>query len=203
MQYVRWSLIGFVVLLVGGFLHYTLPQRDIVRIVGTYETFVDFGMNRIFYADSGGLDNKDVLFIQGVNANGRERVYRNEDTNFWPPYLKFDTANLQTAAADTVSTAADPVWVIVTHYGWRSTLFTAFPNAVSIRPATGPDQTLIPWFNIGFFVALAALLLWLRARWIRFREDRIDPVFDDIEDASDAARGRVRRAFDRLFGRRG
>ena len=202
MQYVRWSLIASIILIVGAFLHYTLPQRDIVRIVDTYETRMDFGMNRVFFSSSGGLDNKDVLFIQGVNANDRVRVYRNEDTGFWPPYLKFDTANLQTEAADTVSTAANPSWVIVTHYGWRSTLFTAFPNAVRIRPATGPDQTLIPWFNIGFFVVLAGLLLWLRATWIRFREDRIDPVIDDIEDASDAARGRVRGLFDRLFGRR-
>ena len=35
MRYVKWTLIALIVLIVGSFLHYTLPQHDIVRIVGT------------------------------------------------------------------------------------------------------------------------------------------------------------------------
>lgn len=203
MRYARWIVIVLVLILIGSFFHYTLPQRDIVRIVNTYEERQDFGINRIFFADARGLENKDVLFIQTRDAKDRVRVYRNEDTGLWPPYFKFDTANLQTEAADVAAPRSDePQWMIVTHYGWRSTLLSAFPNAISIRPAQGPDQRLIPWFNIGFFLVLAGLILWLRARWIRFREDRIDPVIDDIEESTDAARGRVRRLFDRLLRRR-
>lgn len=203
MRYVKWSLIALVLLFFGLLFHYTLPQRDIVRIVGTYEERQDFDWkSRPFYSDAGGLANKDVLFIQTLNAKGRTRVYRNEDTGIgWPFYFKFDTANLQTEAQDAVSTAAAPEWYAVTHYGWRNTFLSIFPNAVKIKPVEGPEVRLIPWFNIVFFFLLTALILWLRSRWIRFREDRIDPALDDLGDASDAARGRVRRLFDRLRGR--
>ena len=45
-------------------------------------------------------------------------VYRNEDTGWgWPPYFKFDTKNLQTEAADLISSKEEPQWVILTHYG--------------------------------------------------------------------------------------
>ena len=35
MRYVKWAFWTVIVLVVGGFLHYTLPQHDIVRVVGT------------------------------------------------------------------------------------------------------------------------------------------------------------------------
>ena len=111
MRYARWGIIALILIVIGAFFHYTLPQRDIVRIVNTYEERQDFGINRIFFSSSSGLDNKDVLFIQARDANDRVRVYRNEDTGFWPPYLKFDTANLQTEAADVTAPASDnPKW---------------------------------------------------------------------------------------------
>ena len=35
MSYVKWGLIAVIVALVAAFFHYSLPQRDVVRIVGT------------------------------------------------------------------------------------------------------------------------------------------------------------------------
>lgn len=209
MRYIKWSIWAFIALIIIGFFHYTLPQRDIVRIVNTYEERQDFGWNSIFWsgpsAGAAGMPNRDVLFIQTIRANGKPMVYRNEDTGWgWPPYFKFATANLQTEAADAVSSKAEPEWYAVTHYGWRNELISIFPNAIRIRPVAGPDVTLIPWFNIVFFVILALLLLWLRRIWRRFRARRIDPVlqdaaetWDDVEDRATDARGRLSRWFSR------
>ena len=102
MAYVKWAFILTFWTLFGAFLHYTLPQTDIVRIVNTYEERQELGdWTRMFWSvpddQSTGLINRDVQFIQTVRANGRPMVYRNEDTGWgWPPYFKFDTANLYT-----------------------------------------------------------------------------------------------------------
>ena len=211
MKYVKWTILTLLVLTVIGFFHYTLPQHDIVRVVNTYQERQDLDdWTRIFWSSpddqSTGLINRDVQFIQTVKSNGKPMVYRNEDTSWsWPPYFKFDTANLQTEAEDLKSTADDPQWVSVTHYGWRNVYFSAFPNAVAIKPVAGPDVTIIPWFNIFFFIFLAVILLLLRRMWLQFRERSIDPVLEDVgeawdgvEDRADAAAGRARGVWGRF-----
>ena len=151
MTYIAWAARIIVFLVIAGFLHYTLPDRDIVRIVSTYEERQDFGgLNSIFWSrgSAGAGDssiNRDVLFIQTVRADGRTMVYRNEDTGWgWPPYFKFNTADLQTEAADAISTRDNPQWYAMRHYGWRSNLFSIFPNALSMRAVESPDVRLIP-----------------------------------------------------------
>ena len=206
MRYAKWIVLALVVGIFAAFLHYTLPQRDIVRITGTDIQRINVGWNGIFYATrmrnaQGDLIGTDVLLIRAITPNGKTRVYRNEDTGFWPPYFKFDSADLQTEAEDLVSTADAPRWAIVRHYGWRNRLITIYPNATSIRPVSSPDVTLIPWFNIIFLTLLAAFLFWLWRRLVAFRERRIDPVIDEIEDASDVARSRVSRFWHRLTKR--
>ncbi len=211
MKYAKWTVLTLLALTVIGFFHYTLPQHDIVRVVNTYQERQDLDdWTRIFWSSpddqSTGLINRDVQFIQTVKANGKPMVYRNEDTSWsWPPYFKFDTANLQTEAEDLKSTAADPQWVSVTHYGWRNVYFSAFPNAVAIKPVAGPDVTIIPWFNIFFFIFLGVILFMLRRMWLQFRERSIDPVLEDVgeawdgvEDRADAAAGRARGVWARL-----
>lgn len=51
MRYVKWAFWTVIVLVVGGFLHYTLPQHDIVRVVGTYQERQDLtDWTRIFWS---------------------------------------------------------------------------------------------------------------------------------------------------------
>lgn len=206
MRYAKWTVLAVVVAIVAGFLHYTLPQHDIVRIIGTYQERQDLSdWTRIFWASpddqATGLINRDVQFIQAVKANGKEIVYRNEDTGWsWPPYFKFDTANLLARAQDMISTAENPKWVVVTHYGWRNFYVSAFPNAVNIRPVAGPDARIIPWFNIFFFVVLAIVLFMLRRMWLQFRERTLDPVLEDVGEAWEGVEDRADRAADEARG---
>jgi uncharacterized protein DUF1523 len=206
MRYVKWTLIGTVVLLVFSFLQYTLPQKDVVRITGTEVIRQDFsGWNRIFYAqpDAGNVEgvNRDLRLINAVYPNGKVIVYRNEDTGWgWPPYFKFDTSNLQAEAADLVSTRDAPRWAVVTHYGWRVIFWSVYPNAMSLREVDSPDVRLIPWFNIIFLTLLALIGLRIYRMIQRFREKRIDPVLEDIGEAFDTVGDHADAAQERASG---
>ncbi|MCB1332681.1 MAG: DUF1523 family protein [Roseivivax sp.] len=215
MTYVKWFFILLFWSIVAAFFHYTLPQHDIVRVTDTYSKRVDFGENSIFWsqADSGNdpnTTNRDVFFIQTRQANDKIMVYRNEDTAWgWPPYFKFDTSNLQAEAADLKSTAADPKWVVIKHYGWRNEFFTVFPNAISIRQVAGPDVTIIPWLNIFILTFFFAIVWAIWVRWRRFVRNRVDPVLEDVSDTFEAAgdslaeqRGRFGRWLDSWRGKK-
>ena len=206
MRYVKWVFVTVFWGTIISLLFYTLPQHDVVRIVNTYEERQELNdWTRIFWAipddQSVNLINRDVQFIQAVRPSGRVRVYRNEDTGWrWPPYFKFDTANLYAEANDLISTKDNPEWVSIRHYGWRNEFLSAFPNAVAIKPVDGPDYRPINWFNIVFLTFFFAIVYAIWVRWRRFRQARIDPVLEDIGDSFDAAgeavqekRGRFRR----------
>jgi len=206
MRRVKWILITLVVLIVAGFLEYTLPQHDIVRITSTEVIRQDFSRwNRIFYAqpDSGNVNNtnRDLRLINAAFPDGKVMVYRNEDTGWgWPPYFKFDTSDLQAKASDIKSTRDNPRWAVVTHYGWRSQFMSIYPNVIKIRPVDSPDVTIVPWFNIVFFVVLALLLLGLYRMWQKFKRRRIDPVLEDMGDAWDSVGDHADRVSDQANG---
>lgn len=209
MRYVKWAFWTVLTLFIVAFLHYTLPQHDVVRITNTYEKRVDFGANSLFWAspDTGnatGTVNRDVFFIQAIRPNGKPMVYRNEDTGWgWPPYFKLDSSNLQAQAHDLISTKENPQWVVVTHYGWRSELLSIYPNAVALRPVESPDVRIIPWVNIVILVLLLVVVLVLRRMWLQFRERVIDPLFGRAQDAGEQAASEARGLWRRLaFWRR-
>ncbi|MEI4472649.1 DUF1523 family protein [Frigidibacter sp. MR17.24] len=214
MRYVKWGVAALVLLIVAGFLHYTLPRHDVVRIVDTDTRRIDFGSNAMFFqaaesGTAGGQATRDVKFIETLRENGKPLVFRNEDTGWgWPPYFKFDSYDLQTQAANLRSTSAAPQWVVVTRYGWRNQLFTIFPNAVAIRPVDGPDVTIVPWFNIIFLIVVVLGVLTLRRLWLNFTRRRIEPALEGIgegweglEDRGAAAGRRARTATGRFRAR--
>ncbi|MFW2589682.1 DUF1523 family protein [Sagittula sp. SSi028] len=201
MRYVKWVFVALFWLLVAAVLHYTLPQHDIARITDTYEKRVDPGENSWFWAQAdvgadGTVPNRDVFFIQTRRDSGDIMVYRNEDTGWgWPPYFKFDTSNLQAEAADLKSTADNPRWVAIRHYGWRNEFLSIFPNAVSLREVDGPDQTIIPWITIITLVILAAVFWAVRVRWNRFWDRRVSPAFEDASDRVAISGARLKDRF--------
>ncbi|MCB1400550.1 MAG: DUF1523 family protein, partial [Rhodobacteraceae bacterium] len=63
MKYVKWTVLALLALIVFGFLHYTLPQHDVVRVVNTYQERQDLNdWTRIFWSSpddqSGTLSNR-------------------------------------------------------------------------------------------------------------------------------------------------
>ena len=194
--------------------HYYLPQRDIVKVVDTDVKRMDIRKGSPFWdSPDVGTNNeatRDVRFISTVRPNGKTSVYRNEDTGWsFPFYLKFDSSDLSAKAQDMSN--KDEQWVAVTHYGWRIRLFSIWPNATKIKPVSGPDTFLIPWFNIAFFALLAfiALMIW---RWMRkLKRRHVDPVADKIEKTANEVRedvereakeagGAISRMFRKIFG---
>jgi hypothetical protein len=210
LRYVRWGFRIILGTLLAAVLHYTLPQRDVVYITNTSNRLIQFGENSIFWASpdvgsnvSAGTVQRDVLFIDTVMRDGRVMVYRNEDTGWlWPPYFKFDSANLQAEARNLISNRDAPRWVAVRHYGWRIPWLSVFPNAVDITPVEGPDVVLIPWFNIVFLTCLFAVFWAIRVRWIRFRDRRLRPVLEGIGSGIGEGRAGLSRLRGRLSGRR-
>ncbi|MEM7711059.1 MAG: DUF1523 family protein, partial [Pseudomonadota bacterium] len=200
MRYVKWTFLILVVAIVAAFLHYTLPRTDIVRITGTDVVRVDTdGLNGLFYAgaDAGNATqaSRDVRFVNAVNENRNARVYRNQDTGWgWPPYFKFDSANLQAEANDYDSDVAQE-WVAVRHYGWRLEFLSIYPNALSLRGVEGPDATVIPWTTLVALLMLLAIGWAITVRVIRFRRTRIDPMVEDMGDAVVSKRRRIRNWF--------
>lgn len=200
MAIVKWVFWITFWVLIGAFFHYTLPQKDVVRIVNTYEENIELrDWTRLFWSQpddqSAELSNRYVQFVQAIRANGKPIVYRNEDTGWsWPPYFKFDTANLYTEANDAVSTKAAPRWFLVKHYGWRNEFLTIFPNAISVKAVEGPDAPKgIPFLNIFILTLFFAIAYAIWVRWRRFRMARIDPTLEAIEDDFAEKRGRFSR----------
>ncbi len=150
MRYLNYAFYALIAIALIAVAHYTLPQNDVVRIVNTEVRRVDLGQNASWFwsgSDTGlsKSDSRDVRFIETIRPDGDPMVYRNEDTGWgWPPYFKFDSANLQARAQDLISTREAPQWVAVRHYGWRSDLFSIFPNAVAVSPVEGPDADRLP-----------------------------------------------------------
>ena len=207
--YVKWTFRVLLVLFVAAFLHYELPQHDIVRVTNTYNRLTTVGTENAWaYAspDTGTAEStttRDIRFIEAAYEDGSVVVYRNEDTGWvWPPYFKYDSSNLQAEAGNLKSTVEAPKWVSVTHYGWRFPFLSIYPNAVSVREVAGPDVRIIPYVSIMILLVLGFLVFMLRRMWLQFVERMVDPAIAEVEEAGDRTRGFFSRLFARLFGRK-
>lgn len=90
-------------------------------------------------------------------------VFRNEDTGWgWPPYLKFDSADLTAEAQSFAADQAKP-WVLVKYYGWRIKVFSMFPNVVDLK-VVDREHSHFPLFNIVFFILLVTVILIARTQ---------------------------------------
>ena len=194
----KWVFRILAALVALGFLHYTLPQHDIVRVTGTYNRLTTVGSeNSWAYAspDSGTQESattRDIRFIETAFPDGGVMVYRNEDTGWiWPPYFKYDSSNLQAEAGNLKSDAASPKWVVVTHYGWRLPILSIYPNAVKVRQATGPDEQIIPWVPIVVIVFLLFVWVMIRRMWAQFWERSVEPVAAEVGETWDGVEARA------------
>lgn len=185
MRIAKWIIVLVVVSLLGWLVHYSLPRHEVVRIVGVETRLETFGINRFFYASipsgAGASDARDVRYLETMRPDGRERVFRNEDTGWgWPPYFKMNSADLQARARDRVSTAASPQWVAISYYGMRSRMLSTYPNAVRLRLVDGPDNAPFPVARTIGLIVVAVLGVWLWVILRRFRQDRLEPFLQRV-----------------------
>ena len=194
----KWTLRIVAALLALGFLHYTLPQHDIVKITGTYNRLTTIGSENAWaYAspDTGTAESvttRDIRFIEAAYPDGDVMVYRNEDTGWiWPPYFKYDSSNLQAEAGNLKSDAASPKWVMVTHYGWRLPILSIYPNAVSVREAASPDERVIPYVSIVVIAFLLFAIFMIRRIWAQFWERSVEPVAAEMGETWDGVEAKA------------
>lgn len=213
---VKWTVRIVLFLVVAGFLHYTLPQHDIVRVTNTYNrmTSVSGSSSWAYASPDAGTTNaagaRDIRFIEAVFANDKVMVYRNEDTGWiWPPYFKYDSSNLQAKASDLQSTKSAPVWVSITHYGWRLPILSIYPNAVAVREVAGPDVRIIPYVNIIILILAALGAFMIRRMWLQFVERTVEPVIAEAQETWDGVSAKADQAgkgakgfFSRLWQKR-
>lgn len=191
------------------FLDYALPSKNTVRITNTYNRLTSVtSSNAIFYAseDTGTVENasgqRDVRFIDTVRPSGKVFVYRNEDTGWiWPPYLKYDSANLHSEATNLKSGAGNPQWVSITAYGWRIPWLTAYPNAIAIDTLSGPNERPRNWPAMIILGVLFLLLVLAWRMWAQFRQRTIDPAIQSVDDTWDDATDRVSSEVGEVRGR--
>ena len=192
----------------GLYLHYTLQQHDVAKVTGISDRLERLSsFQQIFYnqVDLGSAegDMRDLRLINTVKVDtwflglwrGGERVmvYRNEDTGVYPPYFKFDSSDLEAEAS---ALAGKEQWVSITHYGWRMRFLSIYPNAISIKPVSGPEYRPFPWFNLFFFAFLIVGFFFVRAMWRQFVERTVDPTMDALEDGYDMRKSRVQKWLD-------
>jgi hypothetical protein len=199
MHYVKVVLGGLLGIVVFLFLDYALPSKNTVRITNTYNRLTPVtSSNAIFYAaqDTGTVQNasgqRDVRFIETVRPNGKVFVYRNEDTGWiWPPYFKYDSANLHAEATNLRSGKADPQWVSVTAYGWRIPWLTAYPNAIAIDTLANPNDRPRNWGAMIISAVLLIFLVLIWRMWAQFRERTLDPAIRSADARWDRTTDRV------------
>ena len=165
MKRLRNALFAAIVLTVAAILHYTLPQVDVVRIVGTDVKRVDAPQDAGERSTDTGMRTADIYFILAETNSGSVRNYRNEDALL---YGKFDSSDLHTRARSISQNEKNTV--AIRHYGWRLPLFSMFPNATSIWEVE-PGYRHLPLFNTVFLALLAGgvgYVAW-RVRKIRLR----------------------------------
>lgn len=150
---------------IGLALDFYLPSHRLVRV-----------LNSDVYLQGRGKKDRTTgvyqIFTEDPDTR-RQHVYHNEDTGWgFPFYFKFNSADVQSTAASIATDASqDGNYALVTSYGWRVNLLSMFPNVTAIRRVPR-GYVPVPWFNIAFFAALAAVTVWLAylyRRWCRLR----------------------------------
>ncbi|MBT2786991.1 MULTISPECIES: DUF1523 family protein [unclassified Halomonas] len=149
MKRLGYALVGITLIASGAALHYTLPQVDVVRLIGTDVKRVDTQHNNQDSESKSAVSTMDVYFILAESAEGNPRNYRNEDAVL---YGKFDSSNLNTRARSISQNESN--LVAVRHYGWRIPIFSMFPNAVKVWQVE-PGYRHFPLFNIVVLTLLA------------------------------------------------
>jgi hypothetical protein len=218
------------------YIDYCLPTYTLVRIdeIGTRRFDADGNYQRkageskgptrdveMIYTTLAYLEKDPVTGNEVPKVYGHEEkyklVYVNEDTGFsFPFWLKFDTANLQGAAADLRTQFA-----YVKSFEWRNELFSWFPNALTIikwEPGMSVINLLRIIVTTLWAIGVVAVWYWIRrlqrniaarveaaAQAAKQRADALGDGIDAVGSRVDAVNNSegmqtTRRRFWKIFG---
>lgn len=164
------ALLAIFILLYALAASYYLPRTELVHVTGTEVKRVDQAQK------DGTTRAADVRYVMTKRVDdGTAMVFRNEDTGWgWPPYFKFDSGDVAGEAVN-IAKSSDKTTVLVRYYGWRTNLFSWYPNVVSLQ-IVEPDYAGLPIFNIVFIVlsiiVFIVIGLYLRklSKWRPFKK---------------------------------
>ncbi|MFW7378656.1 MAG: DUF1523 family protein [Oligoflexus sp.] len=146
-------------------LSYYLPSTKLVALVGTEVKRRDLTKK----GQEG--RSRDVRYIIARDLKTEETLmFRNEDMG-WPPHFKFDSGSLTGHVMNLKENRPDAT-VLVTYYGWRIPLLSAYPNITDVE-VVDPDYRHIPWFNLIFLAAMFILFVMLYLKVQDFLDNKI------------------------------
>ena len=116
-----------------GLGHYSYPRTDSVSVVSTE-------VKRITPLFGG--ETVDQQRVRTTSAEtGEAMVFRNDDAVIFPPYMKWDSEDLQTILDGAAKTEGEGTIMCFKHYGYRIRLpFTTFPNVTSAEKGYCPGD---------------------------------------------------------------
>ena len=110
------------VLVFGGLWTYAGPATIDVKIIDTE-------VKRVGMGDT----SRDQYRIDTIREDGSTLVFRNVDAVIFPPFFKYDSADLQTEARLNAKRDGTGPTVRIKYYGWRVKILSWFPNATSLE----------------------------------------------------------------------
>ena len=100
--------------------------------------------------------SRDMLLIYATDFESKKPiVFRNEDNIF---YFKVDSSDVAAHAARLATDNPDGA-VLVKYYGVRIALFSAYPNALSLKEVPS-DYTHVPWGSMIYLIVVLGLFIW-------------------------------------------
>jgi hypothetical protein len=142
-------------------LHYYLPRKELVTVTEVSSKRAEgIPVERDRADDSRPLD---IYYIFVVDEAGDSRVFSNVNTAWgFPPYFKFDSADMQAKAASLAGKR-----VVIRYYGMRVQILNLFPNITSLQPGD-ESSSLISWVRLSVFGLGLFILILIFPRYLSF-----------------------------------
>ena len=138
-----------IALLVAFGILYAMPRASVVMITQTE-------VQRREVPSSATSKSRDMLLIYAADYQSRKPlVFRNEDNLF---YFKVDSSDVASQAARFAKDSPDKP-VLIRYYGVRIPIFSAYPNAISMKEVPA-DYAHVPWVSVLYLLVVLALFLW-------------------------------------------
>ncbi len=128
--FVMIALVGMFVLSLG---YYSYPRTDSVSVVSTEVKRI----TPLF-----GSETVDQQRVRTLSVKtGEAMVFRNDDAVIFPPYMKWDSEDLQTMLDGAAKGDGESTIMCFKHYGFRIRLLvTTFPNVTSAEKGYCPGD---------------------------------------------------------------